>query len=145
MMMDFRLMWLKGEPTNAESIFDLLSRRVRRDTTEGQQAANLIEQLSKELKRALEAPAMGPECSPDPNEGSDTESRTAEQVISDWMSAGMFHGDRTAPAQRVRMWDQETYEFVLIKVVNRISNIWLALCVLADQVLSDQADQRSFS
>lgn len=136
MMMDFRLMWLKREPTNSETIRDLLGRRVREDGAEAELAACLINQLGDDFEQALKSPAMGPATSPNADETSETTNRTAGQVIADWMSAGAFHGDRAAPAKRVRQWSPETYEYVLIKSVNRISNVWLAQCVLVDRVLS---------
>jgi hypothetical protein len=58
----------------------------------------------------------------------------ARQVIDDWMNGDSFHGDPDA-RDRVSRWSPPAYEFSLIKAVNRISNVCLALDVVILPIL----------
>ncbi len=137
MMMDFRRLWMSSEPT----FFPRLRNRVRAHADpavpQGAAALAAIDLLGRDFKEACEDGALGL------FEQGETESPDnirwikARQVVDDWINGDAFHGD-PEPQARVGIWEASSYEFVLIKAVNRITNVWLAFCVLLVAILDER-------
>lgn len=128
-MIDFRRLWLKKEPTRFGNVLVLL-----REHAEDGDAVAALDALGRDFKEACRDGLMGVRDPSDPENLKKIKPISARQVIDDWMNGDSFHGDPDA-RERVRRWSPTTYEFSLIKAVNRISNVFLALDVVVVPIL----------
>ena len=134
MMMDFRRLWMSGEPTFFPRVRNKVRSHADPEMPQGAAALAVIDLLGKEFKEACEEGVLGVLRQGVPENPDNIKWIKAHEVVNDWINGDAFHGDPARQA-RVERWETSSYEFVLIKGVNRITNIWLAFCVLLDAIL----------
>lgn len=121
-MIDFRRLWMNKEPTNFHHVLGLVRDHADEPTR------GVLAQLGRDFKDACRDPMLmirDPEDPENPTKFTPVRSR---RVVDDWLNGKAFHGDVEA-RRRVEGWSEPAYEFSLIKAVNRISNVALALDV----------------
>lgn len=133
-MMDFRLIWMDREPIQFSRIRNILRSRVAESSPEGGEALAVIDALGKDMSEARKEAALGAH---DPESGEIHTVRRAAELIDDWLNGVSFHEDPDR-AERVEAWSQSTYEYMLIRSVNRVANVCFALAVLVDAILDAQ-------
>jgi hypothetical protein len=128
-MIDFRRLWLQKERTHFTKVLTLL-----REHSEDESATTMLNALGRDFREACRDELMA---TTDPKDPGKTRLIRARQVINDWLNGGSFHDDVDA-RERVKRWSPATYEFSLIKAVNRVSNVCLALDVPIVVILTGQ-------
>jgi hypothetical protein len=128
-MIDFRRLWMQKEPTRFGNVLKLL-----REHSEDEETTASLDALGRDFKDACRDELMGIRDPSDPENMRKIKPIFARQVIDDWMNGDSFHGDPDA-RDRVSRWSPPAYEFSLIKAVNRISNVCLALDVVILPIL----------
>lgn len=130
-MIDFRRLWLQKEPTRFGNVLGLM----RKHAVDGAVIVALDE-LGRDFKDACRDGVMGKIDPSHPDNPEKIIPIRARQVIDDWINGDSFHGDPEA-RERVRRWSPPAYEFSLIKAVNRVSNVCLALDVPIAAILAE--------
>lgn len=129
-MMDFRLIWMDGEPAQFSRIRNIVRSRVA-ESSEGSEALAVIDALGKDMSEARKETALGVH---DPESGEIRTVQRAVDLIDDWLNGVSFHEDPDR-AERVEAWSRSTYEYMLIRSVNRVANVCFALAALVDAIL----------
>ena len=130
-MIDFRRLWLRKEPTRFDNVLRLV-----RQHAEDEATVAVLDALGRDFKDACRDELMG---ITDPNDPENPQKFTpirARQVIEDWLNGDSFHGDPEA-RERVKRWSSTAYEFSLVKAVNRVTNVCLALDVPIAAILAE--------
>jgi hypothetical protein len=132
-MVDFRLLWMDGEPTQFGRLRNLVRAHVDDSTEAGRDALEILDALGKDMSDARREIAFGGR---DPS-GVVHPTGRAVDVIEDWLYGVCFHQDEERAA-RVAAWSPQTYEFMLLRSVNNIANVCFAFAVLVDGILAAQ-------
>lgn len=135
-MMDFRLIWMDSEPAQFSRIRNIVRSRAAESSPEGNEALAVIDALGKDMSEARKEPTLGAH---DPESGEIRTVQRAADLIDDWLNGVSFHEDPDR-AERVEAWSRSTYEYMLIRSVNRVANVGFALAVLVDAILDAQSD-----